>query len=286
MKGQPPLKKNKKLFSVFQRADRPTESTTSDGLTKDNLYFHQKLNNSHPQIRVAYLKAEPYQLKLVEYPKTQGKSQSRRFQAQWNFLEMIKILTETKAEIDRIILKNTPKNAQYITSTKEVDVIWEFISHLDNIINIITSFHKHIIDLQSTQRNEIEHMLATGECESERGANQRDDDWEEFLQELRKFCSKHDIEIPDLESLYKAGPCRSRDQITTDHHYHFDFFNETIDSLGHFELDMKSESRFQVSTVVELCQRLTESGKLETHTMVTRLILLVLTLSISTVTTE
>ncbi|XP_022858300.1 uncharacterized protein LOC111379186 [Olea europaea var. sylvestris] len=55
---------------------------------------------------------------------------------------------------------------------KEVDVIWEFFSHLDNIINIITSSPKHITELQSTQRNEIEHKLATGERESGSGASQ------------------------------------------------------------------------------------------------------------------
>ncbi|XP_022876829.1 uncharacterized protein LOC111395037 [Olea europaea var. sylvestris] len=54
----------------------------------------------------------------------------------------------------------------------------------------------------------------------------RDYDCEEFLQEVKKFCSKHDIKIPDLESLYKDGPCCSHDQITIEHH--FDVFNETI----------------------------------------------------------
>ncbi|XP_022845315.1 uncharacterized protein LOC111368315 [Olea europaea var. sylvestris] len=305
-------------------------------------------------------------------------------------------------------------------NAKEVDVIWEFFSHLDNIINIITSFPKRFTELQSTQRIEIEHMLAIGERESGSGANQvgniqrsgathcsshydsikslidmynatcavfenlsvhcpngksrgevrgtyehmksfdfvfslhlmhtimriidvlcqalqrksqdiltatrfvstttkllhklRDDDWEEFLEEVKKFCTKHDIEIPDLESLYKVGPCRSRDPITMKHHYHFDVFNEAIDyvlmklntrfndtsvelltlsaaldprdsfasfnshdictlaekfypedfpkedirileyELRQYELDMKTESRFQVSTLVELCR--------------------------------
>ncbi|XP_022851516.1 zinc finger MYM-type protein 1-like [Olea europaea var. sylvestris] len=185
-----------------------------------------------------------------------------------NFLEMIKILAETNTEIDQVVLKNAPKNAQYIApsiqkeilhimvnrvrmmireeigdeyfcilvdeaqdtskreqmaiilrfvnrhgilmeryfdiksvshttssnlkteilsvlaqhelevakmrgqgydgATKEVDVIWEFFSHLDNIVNIITSSPKRITELHFAQRNEIEHMLATGECESRR----------------------------------------------------------------------------------------------------------------------
>ncbi|XP_022883358.1 uncharacterized protein LOC111400160 [Olea europaea var. sylvestris] len=108
-----------------------------------------------------------------------------------------------------------------VYAANEVGVIWEFFSHLDNIIS---SFPKRITELQSAQRNEIEHMLATGERELGSGANQ-----EEFLGEVKKYCAKHDIEIPDLESLYKIGPCRSRDPIIMKHHYHFDVFNEAID---------------------------------------------------------
>lgn len=57
----------------------------------------------------------------------------------------------------------------------------------------------------------------------------RDDDWEEFFQKVKSFCSKYDVDIPDLDSFYKVGPCRSYDQITVEHHYHFDVFNEIID---------------------------------------------------------
>ena len=44
--------------------------------------------------------------------------------------------------------------------------------------------------------------------------------------------------------------------------------------------------KFKVSTLVELCQQLTESGRLEVYVMLTRLIHLVLTLPISTATTK
>ncbi|XP_022883360.1 uncharacterized protein LOC111400161 [Olea europaea var. sylvestris] len=107
MEGQPPLKKNKNLFSFFQRAGRPAESTTSEGLTEDLPSFpsevehHSSSNisierepgkrkqilefpsNLGDEIRVAYLKAGPYQPRLVDYRKTRGKSQFRCFQAKW-----------------------------------------------------------------------------------------------------------------------------------------------------------------------------------------------------------
>ena len=59
-----------------------------------------------------------------------------------------------------------------VSAVKDVSVIWEFFSHLDNVVNIITSSPKRIAELQTTQRNEIEHMLAIGERDYGRGANQ------------------------------------------------------------------------------------------------------------------
>ena len=47
-----------------------------------------------------------------------------------------------------------------VSTAKDVSVIWEFFSHLDNVVNIITSSPKRIAELQTAQRNEIEHMLA------------------------------------------------------------------------------------------------------------------------------
>ncbi|XP_042460126.1 zinc finger MYM-type protein 1-like [Zingiber officinale] len=59
-----------------------------------------------------------------------------------------------------------------VSTTKDVSVIWEFFSHLDNIVNIVTSSTKRIAELRTAQRNEIEHMLAIGERDSGSGANQ------------------------------------------------------------------------------------------------------------------
>ena len=128
--------------------------------------------------------------------------------------------------------------------------------------------------------------------------------WEGFLQEVKVFCSRNDIDMLDLDCLYKIG--RSREQTTVEHHYHFDVFNEAIDfilmelntrfnelsvelfslsvtlmifvslqrnfileilqdivtleyELIHYKLDVMH--KFKVSTLVELCQQLTESGR-------------------------
>ena len=43
---------------------------------------------------------------------------------------------------------------------------------MDNVVNIITSSPKRITELQTAQRNKIEHMLDIVEHDSGRGANQ------------------------------------------------------------------------------------------------------------------
>ncbi|XP_052206770.1 uncharacterized protein LOC127811097 [Diospyros lotus] len=408
-----------------------------------------------------------------------------------NFIQMLKAFAQLSMEVDKVVLDNTLKNAQYIAPNiqkdilhimanrvrkmiredvgdreqlaiilrlqlalisiaKDVSVIWEFFSHLDNIINIINSSSQRISELQNAQRKEDKHMLSIGERESGSGANQignlqragatrwsshydyvksmigmysvtckvleylkvhcskassraevrgayrhfacfefvfnlilmhkimriidvlyqalqkksldilaamrfvsiaklilqelREEGWEVFLQEVKDFCSRHNIHIPDLDSSYMIG--RYSDETTVEHHYHFDVFNEAIDfvlmelstrfndksielislsvaldpknsfelfnsddictlakkfylkdfssqdtyaleyELNYYVHDVIADQRFQVSTLVELCQELTNSGRLDTYIMITRLIRLVLTLLVSTATTE
>ncbi|XP_075524058.1 uncharacterized protein LOC142556490 [Primulina tabacum] len=335
-----------------------------------------------------------------------------------------------------------------VSAAKDVSVIWEFFSHLDNIVNIVTSSTKRIAELHIAQRNEIEYMLSIGERDSGSGANQignlqragatrwsshydsvksligmytatckvfealsdyspngrvkaevrgiyrnmasfefvfilhlmhkimrttdtlcqifqrksqdiltaitfvtttktclqefRECGCNEFLQEFKVFCSRNEIDVPDLDCLYKIG--RSCRQTTIEHHYHFDVFNAAIDfilmelntrfnessvellslstaldpknsfdsfnsddicklakkfypgdftdqeivaleyELIHYKLDVMQN--LKVSTLVELCQQLTESRRSSVYVMLTRLIHLVLTLHVSTATTE
>ncbi|XP_042460668.1 zinc finger MYM-type protein 1-like [Zingiber officinale] len=335
-----------------------------------------------------------------------------------------------------------------VSAAKDVSAIWEFFSHLDNIVNIVTSSTKRIVELHTAQRIEIEHMLAIGERDSGSGANQignlqragatrwsshydsaksligmyaatckvfevlsdhspngrakaevrgiyrnmasfefvfilhlmhkitrttyslcqilqrksqdilsaitfisntktilqelRECGWEDFLHEVKIFCTRNEIDVPDLDCLYKIG--RSHQQTTVEHHYHFDVFNAAIDfilmelntrfnessvellslstaldpknsfesiniddicklamkfypedftnqdiialkyELVHYKLDVIQN--LKASTLVDLCQQLTESRRSKVYVMLTRLIHLVLTLPVSTATTE
>ncbi|XP_075481386.1 uncharacterized protein LOC142522119 [Primulina tabacum] len=175
-----------------------------------------------------------------------------------------------------------------VSAAKDVSVIWEFFSHLDNIVNIVTSSTKRIAELHTAQRNEIEYMLLIGERDSGSGANQIGNlqragatRWSSHYDsvksligmytatckifevlsdyspngrvkaevrgiyrnmEVKVFCSRNEIDVPDLDCLYKIG--RSCRQTTIEHHYHFDVFNAAIDFIL-----MELNTRFNESSV-------------------------------------
>ena len=178
----------------------------------------------------------------------------------------------------------------------------------------------------------------------------REDGWESLVGEVKLFCERYEIEIPDMSARYSAsrGPPRNQqNHITIEHHYRIDIFTVAIDSqlqelnhrfseqamellnlsssldpksaynslkiddictlvekfypqdfteqerirlkfqLQHFELDVPHHPDLQnLSTISELCQGLVETGKSKTYHLVHRLILLILTLLVSTATTE
>ncbi|XP_061352733.1 uncharacterized protein LOC133297583 [Gastrolobium bilobum] len=58
----------------------------------------------------------------------------------------------------------------------------------------------------------------------------RDDDWKIVLQIVVNFSKLHKIDVSDFDAQYTEGRGRRQfDQITIEHHYHFDIFNSTID---------------------------------------------------------
>ncbi|XP_008244552.1 PREDICTED: zinc finger MYM-type protein 1-like [Prunus mume] len=174
--------------------------------------------------------------------------------------------------------------------------------------------------------------------------------WETFIGKVDLFCKKHDIDMPDMNAQYKVGTgrsCQQKDNITVEHHYHFDIFNDAIDfqlaelnsrfSEGAMELLILSSAldpsdsfksfnidkicslaeRFypqdftpkelhilgcqlklyeadvphhpvlqNVSTLSELCRGLVATKRSKRYHLIDRLIRLVLTLPVSTATTE
>ncbi|KAL8473399.1 hypothetical protein ACS0TY_030293 [Phlomoides rotata] len=50
-----------------------------------------------------------------------------------------------------------------------------------------------------------------------------------FLEEIKVFCLKNDIDVPNLDYPYKVG--RSYRKTTIEHHYHFEVFSGAIDYI-------------------------------------------------------
>ena len=62
---------------------------------------------------------------------------------------------------------------------------------------------------------------------------------------MLRFCEKRDLSAPDLSTEFSEGRCRHQpSQITIEHHYHFDIFNEVID----FQFQ-KLNNRFNVQAM-------------------------------------
>ncbi|WVZ91399.1 hypothetical protein U9M48_037579 [Paspalum notatum var. saurae] len=177
--------------------------------------------------------------------------------------------------------------------------------------------------------------------------NLRDHGWSSLVSDVKTFCNKHGIEIPDMNAYY-ADYIRSRakDQLTVEHHYRHDIFTVAVDQqihelncrfseqatellilctsldpkdsfkllniddvcllaskfypgdfseqeinnlrkqLQHYQLVPTNSNFKDLSTVADLCRRLVETGKSEEYYLIDRLIRLVLTLPVSTATTE
>ncbi|XP_061336723.1 uncharacterized protein LOC133283829 [Gastrolobium bilobum] len=154
-----------------------------------------------------------------------------------------------------------------IAASKEVSSVYQFFQNLNFHINIINASSKRHDQLQAAQISEFERLQAIGELETRTGSNQeimgiteilcqalqqksqdilnaiqlvsstkeliqelRDDGWKRILESVVNFSKLHEIDVPDLDTQYIEGRSRRHhDQITIEHHYHFDIFNSTID---------------------------------------------------------
>ncbi|KAI5338306.1 hypothetical protein L3X38_017577 [Prunus dulcis] len=140
--------------------------------------------------------------------------------------------------------------------------------------------------------------------------------WDIFFEEVESFCKKHDIDMPDMNALYKIGTrrsCQKCDDITIEHHYQVDLFNDTIDyqleklntrfSYGtielltlSFALDPSNDFKaFKIDDIPKLAEKFYPGDftskdlhllRAQTYYLIDRLICLVLTLPVSGATTE
>ncbi|KAL7590401.1 hypothetical protein Lser_V15G36126 [Lactuca serriola] len=174
----------------------------------------------------------------------------------------------------------------------------------------------------------------------------RNKGWESLLAQVKFFCEKHQINMPDMNAPYtftRYRPRKTDNHVTFEHFYRVDLFTTTLDKQLHelnsrfndrsmellrlssnlvskvinvdqicllvekyypedfteqeriqlryqleiFNIDITKNPRLSgVSTIVDLCKRLVETQKRETYYLLDRVVRLILTLPVSTATTE
>nr|KJB67042.1 hypothetical protein B456_010G171300 [Gossypium raimondii] len=145
----------------------------------------------------------------------------------------------------------------------------------------------------------------------------RNDGWNELLKNVISFCETWELDFPDMNAQYIVGRSRNKkEDVIVEHHYQVDIFFATIDTqlqelksrfnenfyledfsqqekerlpyeLKHYELDVcKHPYLRKILTLSKLCRSLVESGKSVMYPLVDRLIRLILTLPVSTASSE
>ncbi|KAK4564437.1 hypothetical protein RGQ29_006478 [Quercus rubra] len=150
------------------------------------------------------------------------------------------------------------------------------ILHLMKEIMGITNVLCQALQQQSQDLLNAMHLVSTTKSLIQ---ELRDDGWEPLLASVISFCEQHEIDIPDMNARYTKGRGRYRrqdDDLTMEHHFRIGIFTVAID----FQLQ-ELKSRF-----CELTTELVILRKSKIYFLIDRLIRLVLTLPVSTATTE
>ncbi|KAL5789875.1 hypothetical protein ACOSQ2_004763 [Xanthoceras sorbifolium] len=133
-----------------------------------------------------------------------------------------------------------------VGSSREVIPVYQFFSKLTSTVNIIGVSCKRNSELQSAQKDAIEHMITIDEFETDISnamhlvsttkaliQNMREDGWESLLENVNSFCSRYEIDVLNMSDRYLMGRGRSshkKEHITIEHHYRVEIFTATIDS--------------------------------------------------------
>ncbi|XP_042471469.1 uncharacterized protein LOC122053481 [Zingiber officinale] len=213
--------------------------------------------------------------------------------------------------IERFFTIKSVSDTTSLNLKKEISNV--LVHHDLQVKEIIGQGYDGASNMRGAWNNEIEHMLAIGECDSGSGANQIGNlqragaiRWsyhydsvkrliaiDFILMELNTLFNESSMELLSLSSA--LDPKNSFKSINIDDicklamkFYPEDFTNQDIIALKyelvHYKLDVIQN--LKASTLVELCQQLTESGRSKVYVMLTRLIHLLLTLPVSIATTE
>ncbi|KAM3690089.1 hypothetical protein ACJW31_09G095200 [Castanea mollissima] len=178
---------------------------------------------------------------------------------------------------------NDVKGVYQVLTSFEFILILHLMKEIMGIINVLClALQQHSQDLLN-----VKHLVSTTKL---------------LIQNVISFCKQHEIDILDMNARYTKArvainfqlqELKSRFcELTTELKYYPQDFTEheqeLLESqLQHYKLDVIKHPDFQnMSTIFELCRGLKISGKSKIYFLIDRLIRFVLTLPISTATTE
>ncbi|QHN81587.1 Zinc finger MYM-type protein [Arachis hypogaea] len=213
-----------------------------------------------------------------------------------------------------------------VSAAKEVCYVHQFFSKLTLIVNVMTVSPKRHDQLRVAQANNVANLIANDQIVTGSGLNQigtlqraGDTRWGSHLNSVRSLLCMFDATCEVLEKSTKEGNFSTRsdasaayDAITSfefvfvlhlmrnilekvcelvERFYPSDFSDQEKFHIRmqaqHYELDVPNHVELtNLCTISELCQGLTKTGKYLIYPLIDHLIRLVLTLLVSTATTE
>ncbi|KAK4558185.1 hypothetical protein RGQ29_007800 [Quercus rubra] len=179
---------------------------------------------------------------------------------------------QTRLEGANYKQRSDAEGAYQVLTSFEFILILHLTKEIMGITNVLCqALQQHSQDLLN-----VMHLVSTTKSLIQ---ELRDDGWEPLLASVISFCEQHEIDIPDMNARYTKGRGRYRrqdDDLTMEHHFRIGIFIVAID----FQLQ---ELKYRFS---ELTTELVILRKSNIYFFIDRLIRLVLTLPVSTATTE
>ncbi|KAG6645251.1 hypothetical protein CIPAW_08G109200 [Carya illinoinensis] len=172
-----------------------------------------------------------------------------------------------------------------VASSREAKHAHQFFVHLTSIINIIISSSKRYDELQSAQAAEIENIVNAMSLVSTTKVliqNLRDDGWESLLTNVKSFCEKHQINIPDMNDQHTNFELQELNKRFNDHTMELNILSAALNPKGAYKL-------FKIDNICKLDEKFYPHDFTKQEKFFLRiqlLIRLILTLPISTATTE
>ncbi|XP_057745476.1 uncharacterized protein LOC130963370 [Arachis stenosperma] len=158
---------------------------------------------------------------------------------------LVKMFTATNIVLNNIIEDGTTyaqRGEAYGVSKILLSFEFVFTLHLMKEIMGITNVLCQALQQQSQDILNAMHIVSTSKLLLQQ---LRDGGWCNFLANVKDFCEKHEIEVPNMSAQYVFGRGRSRQpSVTVEHHYRIYVFLATIN----FQIQ-ELNSRFNEQTI-------------------------------------